>query len=123
MGGLTPYSFEPAFIRCIQSDRMSRFLVRRSRYAYWSDFSRRSRAMRMQFLPRVRNPLASARTLSLCMVAVPVPPKQLYLNDSAKCAIQSTRNVYKPAVGSPLEERWKQTGALPLTTQGRLPIA
>ena len=71
---LTPYCRLPAVIRVIHSDRMSRFLVRRSLKAYCSDFSTRSRAILMQFLARPRNPLASLKIFPLFIMAPLLPP-------------------------------------------------
>ena len=65
---LTPYCRDPALMRVIHSALISRFLARRSRKAYCRLFSTRSRAMRMQFLARPLNPLASLRILALFII-------------------------------------------------------
>lgn len=75
-GHLTPWRRVPALMRSIQRDRMSRFLLRRSRYEYCSAFSTRSLAIRMQFLARPRNPFANLKILSLFILSPPPRPDQ-----------------------------------------------
>ena len=59
---LTPCKREPALMRSIQRERISRFLVRRSRYEYWRAFSTLSRAILIQFLALPLNPFANLNT-------------------------------------------------------------
>lgn len=56
---LTPCWRVPAFIRWIQRERMSRFLLRLSLYEYCKAFSTLSLAILMQFLALPLNPFAS----------------------------------------------------------------
>lgn len=85
---LTPCWREPALMRWIHRPRMSRFLVRRSLYAYCSAFSTRSRAARMQFLLRPRKPLASCKIFWLFMFLSACPPS---LPGSSYCQIHRGR--------------------------------
>src|SRR3954468_9813534 len=67
-----PSSREAALIRAIHRARNSRFLARRSRYAYWPAFITASLAMRKTALRRPRKPLACSRTF-LCRARAVTP--------------------------------------------------
>lgn len=68
---LTPCCLAPALIRWIHSARMSRFLFRRSRYAYCSAFSTLLRARLMQLFARPLKPCIQRPWASACPEASP----------------------------------------------------
>lgn len=56
-------------MRSIQRERISRFLVRRSRYEYWRAFSTLSLAILIQFLALPLNPFANLNTSFLFILS------------------------------------------------------